>query len=88
MNVRSNVSKVVVVTLAVATLLSVAGCAKRSKKRMRFGKIPEKYKNDGAPKVGDVAPLFALKTLDGDQLVDLKQRVGKRPVALIFGSYT
>ena len=67
MNVRTSVSRILVVTLVVVTLSSVAGCAKRSKKRMRFGRMPEKYKNDGAPKVGDVAPLFALKTLDGDQ---------------------
>ena len=39
-------------------------------------------------KAGDVAPDFELKTLDGKQTVKLSSFRGKRPVALIFGSYT
>ena len=44
--------------------------------------------DDGAPKVGDIAPTFKLKTLDGAGEVDLTPLIGKRPIILIFGSYT
>ena len=38
--------------------------------------------------IGDVAPDFSLMPLHGDKPVTLSSFVGKRPVALIFGSYT
>jgi hypothetical protein len=38
--------------------------------------------------VGDEAPDFTLKTLDGTSEVTLSDFRGKRPVALVFGSYT
>ena len=38
--------------------------------------------------VGDMAPDFKLKTMDGKRTVELRQFRGKRPVVLIFGSYT
>ena len=39
-------------------------------------------------KVGDDAPDFSLKTLDGKSTVKLSSFEGKKPVVLIFGSYT
>ena len=39
-------------------------------------------------KVGDEAPGFALKTADGKKQVKLAEFRGKRPVVLVFGSYT
>lgn len=39
-------------------------------------------------KEGDKAPDFRLKTLDGKREVHLQSYAGKKPVALIFGSYT
>jgi hypothetical protein len=39
-------------------------------------------------KVGDDAPDFTLKSPDGGQTVTLSDYRGKRPVALVFGSYT
>ncbi len=44
--------------------------------------------DDGAPKVGEVAPLFSLKVLQGKRRVDLASFRDKRPVILLFGSYT
>ncbi len=44
--------------------------------------------DDGAPKVGDPAPVFKLKSLDGKRETDLASFKGKRPVILFFGSYT
>lgn len=37
---------------------------------------------------GDIAPDFTLKSPDGKQTVTLSDFRGKRPVALVFGSYT
>ena len=39
-------------------------------------------------KVGDMAPDFTLKSPDGKQTVTLSSFRDKRPVALVFGSYT
>lgn len=39
-------------------------------------------------KVGDIAPSFKLKSLDGDSETDLADFRGKKPVVLIFGSYS
>ncbi len=38
--------------------------------------------------VGDAAPDFALRPLDGGRTVRLSQFKGDRPVVLVFGSYT
>ena len=38
--------------------------------------------------VGDAAPDFKLKTKDGSREVQLSSFKGKRPVVLVFGSYT
>jgi hypothetical protein len=38
--------------------------------------------------VGDAAPDFTLKTPDGSAQVRLASFQGKRPVVLVFGSYT
>jgi hypothetical protein len=40
------------------------------------------------PRVGDVAPDFRLPTEDGARHFSLRQFRGKRPVVLIFGSFT
>jgi len=39
-------------------------------------------------KVGDVAPDFTLKSPDGKTEQTLSSFKGKKPVALVFGSYT
>lgn len=41
-----------------------------------------------APRVGEPAPDFSLKTLDGEETIALSNFRGDRPVVLIFGSYT
>ena len=49
------------------------------------------HRRERAPdrlRVGDTAPDFTLKTLDGKDSVQLASFRGKKPVALIFGSYT
>jgi len=41
-----------------------------------------------APKVGDLAPDFKLRDLNGKNPVRLSDFHNKKPVALIFGSFT
>jgi hypothetical protein len=40
------------------------------------------------PKVGDKAPNFTLTTCDGLKSISLSQFFGKKPVVLVFGSFT
>jgi hypothetical protein len=44
--------------------------------------------NPLAPRAGDVAPDFELRDLNGKKPVRLSSYRGKRPVALVFGSFT
>ncbi len=76
-----------------AAPITITGCASKEERmrkmmRKKMGEMPEEYKNDGAPQVGDAAPLFKLKTLKGDQTVDLASFANDKPVVLFFGSYT
>ena len=41
-----------------------------------------------APKVGDIAPDFTLYDVNGENRVSLSDFRGRKPMALIFGSYT
>jgi peroxiredoxin len=41
-----------------------------------------------APKVSDLAPDFTLFDISGTESVTLSDFRGKKPVALVFGSYT
>ncbi len=41
-----------------------------------------------APRIGDQAPTFNLKSLDGKSETNLADFAGKKPVVLYFGSYT
>ena len=41
-----------------------------------------------APRAGDVAPDFTLSDIDGKETVTLSDFHGKKPVVLVFGSFT
>ena len=43
---------------------------------------------DNAPRAGELAPTFVLKSLDGKSETDLASFRNKKPVVLFFGSYT
>ena len=53
-----------------------------------FGMGLMRARAGNAPKVGQPAPDFTLKTSDGTRNVTLSSLRGKRPVVLIFGSFT
>jgi hypothetical protein len=59
-----------------------AEAAEKGRRRSGDLRIPDKLN------VGDPAPGFCLKTIDDKQTVSLSDYRGKRPVVLIFGSYT
>lgn len=40
------------------------------------------------PRLGEPAPGFRLRTQEGDRTISLRQFRGKRPVVLVFGSFT
>jgi len=44
--------------------------------------------NEKAPKAGDPAPDFTLQDVSGTKSVTLSDFQGKKPVALVFGSFT
>ncbi len=62
--------------LALCCAGTAAGGAAREKQR------------EGKLKVGTLAPDFELKVLDGEGTMKLSSFRDKRPVVLIFGSYT
>ncbi|MAG57529.1 MAG: hypothetical protein CMJ83_14650 [Planctomycetes bacterium] len=59
------------------------GRSRRGRQRGGGGRAAQR-----APTVGEVAPGFTLKTLDGKSEVSLASFKNKKAVALIFGSYT
>ena len=77
--------KAIACLLALAGLVALAQMAEAQRQRGRRKgdfRVPDKIK------VGDTAPDFRLKSLDGKQTVELSSFKGDKPVVLIFGSYT
>ena len=52
-----------------------------------WGMLRYDQRQEGSLRVGDRAPDVALTALDGSP-VRLEDRIGERPLILIFGSYT
>ena len=52
------------------------------------GRSADDMPRQGSLHSGDLAPDFTLKTKEGDRAVKLSSFRGKRPVVLVFGSYT
>jgi hypothetical protein len=48
----------------------------------------QKDLNRQAPKAGEMAPDFTLYDITGTKAITLSDFRGKKPVALVFGSYT
>jgi len=73
----------VLITVGLCSLLAAGQL--QAQKKFKRGRVP---KDDDAPKVGQMAPAFKLKSLDGKSDTELASFKGKRPVVLFFGSYT
>jgi hypothetical protein len=52
------------------------------------GMIRYDKREEGRLSVGDRAPDVALVALDGSTPVHLSEKIGHRPLVLVFGSYT
>ena len=53
-----------------------------------IGMLRYDQRKEGPVKPGDRAPDVALVSLDGSTPVRLSERVGGKPLVLVFGSYT
>jgi hypothetical protein len=53
-----------------------------------IGMLRYDQRKEGTLKVGDRAPDVALVSLDGKTPVRVSERVGGKPLILVFGSYT
>ncbi len=74
--------RILSVTITAALLACLASQVEGQ--RGRRGRRTER----DALKVGQLAPTFKLKSLDGEDTFDLKKHRGEKPVILFFGSYT
>ena len=77
---------------AVALLSAAAVCLAQQQPRpgaqQKGGKRPGDLRAQTNLRVGDTAPDFKLKNKEGDREVQLASFRGKKPVVLVFGSYT
>ena len=55
--------------------------------RQQASSWQKKY-DDHAPRVGELAPDFELRDTNGENPLRLSTHIGKRPVVLVFGSFT
>lgn len=62
--------------------------AMQERMRGRSGRNDRESRRDDAPSVGTRAPDFKLKRLASEGFVELASFKGKKPVVLVFGSYT
>jgi len=89
MRIRQYRIATVVVPLLAAAVLLLPAFGRQPKKDDIERMIKDHKSNkDGAPQVGAEAPDFKLKRLDSDEVVELAVFEGKKPVVLVFGSYT
>lgn len=73
---------------AVVALVALSSSVFAQPQNRRGGKGRDFGRGRENLKVGAEAPGFQLKTVDGKKEVDLASFKGKRPVVLVFGSYT
>ena len=75
-----------VLALVAGGLLVSAAAAQTE--RQRPGRGADDMPRQGTLRVGDLAPDFTLKMKEGNRDVKLSSFKGRRPVVLVFGSYT
>jgi hypothetical protein len=76
---------VVLLLLAFAGLSWMAGSPKDAYGMVRYA-LPHMHK--GTLKVGDDAPDARLLALNGQDKFHIRERTGKKPLVLVFGSFT
>lgn len=53
-----------------------------------IGMLRYDTRNEGALKVGHAAPDVVLTALDGSTPVHLREKIGPKPLVVVFGSFT
>jgi hypothetical protein len=78
------------VLLIVAVVVGILGAfiAWRIGPRNIIGMIRYDQRKEGTLKPGDAVPDVTLVSLDGKTPVRVSERVGGKPLVLVFGSYT
>ncbi|MEK7485295.1 MAG: hypothetical protein AABZ60_13300 [Planctomycetota bacterium] len=71
----------------IALIYIVVACVKIGPYNL-WGMLLYDQRREGDLKVGDQAPDVVLLALDGKTKIHLKDYLGKKPLILIFGSYT
>ncbi|MBL1217796.1 MAG: hypothetical protein D8M59_09905 [Planctomycetes bacterium] len=71
--------------VAVAAATPAGACPSQSRPRQMQQRQQQRAQ---APRVGDEAPMFTLKSIDGKSETDTRSFRGQRPLVLFFGSYT
>lgn len=74
--------------MLVAVFVCLAGLSCSPNAKIRRLMREHRNRPDLAPSIGAEAPGFRLKTVDGQREVELASFRGKKPVVLVFGSYT
>jgi hypothetical protein len=84
----STVRRTITIVLAAASLVALlaAGVALGPGILSRLLRLEEPTGRE--PRIGDPAPDVVLSPLDGSGTIHLAEKVGGRPLLLIFGSYT
>jgi hypothetical protein len=80
--------KKVALGLGVLILLLAGVAVARIGPRNVIGMIRYDRREEGKLRVGDRAPDVTLVGLDGTSKVRIADRIGGRPLVLVFGSYT
>ena len=81
---NNKIALLVILLVFSATIVTDA----EAQRRRGRGDSMMKQRKDNAPKVGDTAPTFTLKSHDGKSETSLASFKGEKPVVLFFGSYT
>jgi hypothetical protein len=81
------IKKLVIGVLAILGV-AVAVVVFRIGPRNILGMIRYDQRKEGSLRVGDAAPDVELVALDGARRLRLKDSVGRKPLVLVFGSYT
>ena len=81
------IKKILKWTLAAVVVLVAAGVIWIGPRNV-IGIIRYDQRAEGKLKAGDAAPDVALVDLDGKTPVHLAERIGQKPLVVIFGSFT
>jgi len=82
MNIASIILTIILLHILPVEIAFSQTRAERAKQRNN------RDKDDGAPKAGEMAPIFTVKSLDGTSEFALENFRQQKPVILFFGSYT